>query len=178
MGVSNLYLLEFNGRFFVPKQEICMAHLSEESLHNCLTQFTRYGAYIQILQVNSIEVIPVVTSSEIFQMNLASQRVRHTGKRKLMLLGITYWSSWRGERSAQKVLGFLCPHSKGVGTFRFTFVCPSVCHIQKMFIFWLTKMENLGKSISLRHISSFIKNKFHHSYFMYFSNKHVVIVYI
>ncbi|XP_053373064.1 gamma-tubulin complex component 5-like isoform X3 [Mercenaria mercenaria] len=50
MGISNLYLLEFNGRFFVPKRDISVPHLSEESLHNCLTQFTRYGAYIQILQ--------------------------------------------------------------------------------------------------------------------------------
>ncbi|XP_060595696.1 gamma-tubulin complex component 5-like [Ruditapes philippinarum] len=50
MGISNLYLIEFNGRFFVPKHEVCVPHLSEESLHTCLTQFTRYGAYIQILQ--------------------------------------------------------------------------------------------------------------------------------
>ncbi|KAL4222755.1 Cytoplasmic FMR1-interacting protein 1 [Mactra antiquata] len=50
MGVSNLYLIDFNGKFYVPKSNVVVTHLSEESLKSCLSYFTRYGAYVLILQ--------------------------------------------------------------------------------------------------------------------------------
>ncbi|XP_052808645.1 gamma-tubulin complex component 5-like [Mya arenaria] len=50
MGVCNVHLLEFNGRFFSPRPGVVLSSLSMEVLQDHLTQFTRYGSYIQILQ--------------------------------------------------------------------------------------------------------------------------------
>ena len=51
-GVRNVHLLEFNGRFFSPRPDVVVPSLSMEVLHDHLANFTRYGSYIQILQVH------------------------------------------------------------------------------------------------------------------------------
>ncbi|XP_052244242.1 gamma-tubulin complex component 5-like isoform X2 [Dreissena polymorpha] len=49
-GICNLHLLDFNGHFFSPNPEIVVPTLSAEVLQEHLSQFTKYGSYIQILQ--------------------------------------------------------------------------------------------------------------------------------
>jgi len=51
MGVSNLYLLEYNGRYYSPRHGLCVPHLTGEVLQEFLADFTRYGSYLQILHV-------------------------------------------------------------------------------------------------------------------------------
>jgi len=52
MGVSSLHLLEFNGRYFTPKHDICVLTLTDEVLQETLSHYTRYGAFVHILQVS------------------------------------------------------------------------------------------------------------------------------